>query len=164
MLLHMISECERGFCFRTSQYPYERSYRLLNGKGYSEKYLESIAQMFDIAHVLFRIATRFRLHTIPQTRVLSGPTYVSSLAQETPINRFISALWARKPPLKGSIQHHETVLTTIAPPIRASKWKHRNQVVESLEITWLESYPLVLSINLCGTAPLRPETLWREAQ
>jgi hypothetical protein len=59
---------------------------------YSEKYLESIAQMFDIVHVLFRIATRFRLHTIPQTRVLSGPTYVSSLAQKTPINRFISAL------------------------------------------------------------------------
>jgi hypothetical protein len=88
----MISEHERElYVFVQVNYPYEKL-SVEKWQEYSEKYLESIAQMFDIVHVLFRIATRFRLHTIPQTRVLSGPKYVSSLAQETPINRFISAL------------------------------------------------------------------------
>jgi len=77
MLIHLISERERALCFRTSQF-----YRLRNGKNTVRSTWNQLAQMFDIVHVLFSTTTRFRLHTIPQTRVLSGPTYVSSLAQK----------------------------------------------------------------------------------
>jgi hypothetical protein len=63
--------------FSYTSIPIQEKLLVVKWQEYSEKYLESIAQMFDIVHVLFRIATRFRLHTIPQTRVLSGPAYVS---------------------------------------------------------------------------------------